>query len=311
MAAAKKTTGTGTPKRKTAAQKKKEQEAEQAQAATPSDKEPGQPAKAATSPEKEVTEKLFHKDFEKLKTYANATIGGYKIPVNMTGEAGVSKTFSCMQLAEELGVPFFYISGSRQLSKSDVLGFKSPDGRYIDSQLGEAYTQPCVFVLEEADAVDTNVMMNVNTALSSGKGFFGGRMLDRHPDFIFISTSNTYNGGDSKYNARQKHDASTMSRFTKLPWNLDEKLEQGIIGHTQLAEYIGKVRVELNKRDYDLFMRDALNFKGLLDAGIEFKEAAESTIFREVSSEKVVDELVEMYGNKQPDSEELEIEWVD
>jgi hypothetical protein len=35
------------------------------------------------------TPKLFHKSFEKLKTYANATIGGYRIPINMTGEAGV------------------------------------------------------------------------------------------------------------------------------------------------------------------------------------------------------------------------------
>jgi hypothetical protein len=58
-------------------------------------------------------------------------------------------------------------------------------------------------------------------------------------------------------------------------------------------------------------MRDVLNFKGLLDVGIEFKEAAVSTIFREVNSDSVITELVDMYSNKVPDSEELEIIWED
>ena len=254
---------------------------------------------------------LFHKDFDQLVQYAGAKIGGYRIPINLTGEAGVSKTHSCMQLAAKLEVPFFYIAGSRQLSKSDILGFKSPDGRNIDSQLGEAYGQACVFVLEEADAVDSNVMMNVNTALSSGVGFFGGRMIERHPDFIFISTTNTYNNSDAKYNARQRHDASTMSRFSKLSWHHDPVLEAALIGNETLVEYIPRVRKELKDRDYDLFMRDVLNFKGLLDVGIEFKAAAESTILREVESPQVVGQIVNMYNTDKPKSDELEVEWVE
>ncbi len=259
----------------------------------------------------ETKKELFHKDFDKLCTYAEAKIGDYHIPINLTGEAGVSKTHSCMQLAEKLNVPFFYIAGSRQLSKSDILGFKSPDGRNIDSQLGDAYGQPCVFVLEEADAVDSNVMMNVNTALSSGRGFFGGRMIDRHPDFIFISTTNTYNSSDSKYNARQKHDASTMSRFSKLPWEHDPVLEAALIDNETLAEYIPKVRKELKERGDDLFMRDVLNFKGLLTVGIEFRAAAESTILREQTSEQVVTQIINMYKSDKPQTDEIEIEWVE
>jgi len=224
-----------------------------------------------------------HKRFTDLLQYSNAVNhDGLHMPIMLTGPAGTAKSQAAEHLAETLGLNYGYMAGSQQLTKSDMLGYRSPDGKIIDSLLGQFYQQGGVFVIEEIDAINNNILLNLNTAIAGHRGYFAGRMVERHPDFRLIATANTYGGSDDNYNARTKLDASTMSRFLRLEWELDEQLETDLLDNLRIDEAIKRTREELRKRGYELTMRDALSYKALLEVWIGYESAAASTILREV-----------------------------
>jgi len=230
---------------------------------------------------------LRHKNFEKLFLYSGArNQSGLRMPLLMTGEAGTAKSQAAEQLAERLNMRFGYMAGSQQLTKSDMLGYRAPSGDIVDSLLGDFYQNGGLFVLEEMDAVNANILLNLNTAIAGSNGYFAGRMVKRHPDFVMVATANTYGGSTEDYNARTKLDASTMSRFLRVEWDLDEKLETDILKDDLLDETIKVTRKDMYEKGYALSMRDVLSYQSLLNIGIDYTEAARSTILREVETEQ-------------------------
>ncbi len=107
-------------------------------------------------------------------------------------------------------------------------------------------------------------------------------MVKRHKDFRLVATANTYNGSTEDYNARSKLDSATMSRFVRLEWELDEQLETDILSDGLLDDTIKQARKDMKDRGYKLSMRDVLSYQSLLNIGVDYEEAAESTILREV-----------------------------
>ena len=249
--------------------------------------------------------KIQHKSFDKLVQYSNAkNHQGLHMPIMLTGPAGSSKSQAAEHLAEHLGLRYGYMAGSQQLTKSDMLGYRSPTGDTVDSLLGEFYRDGGLFVIEELDAINSNILLNLNTLIAGSSGWFAGRMVKRHPDFRILATANTYGGSNEAYNARTKLDASTMSRFLRLDWGLDEDLEASLLNQPELSDVIKTARKEMAIRGFELSMRDVLSYQSLLHIGIPYEEAAESTVLREVDASQRA-EFIKTLFIKEPSKEPL------
>lgn len=154
---------------------------------------------------------------------------GAGLNVMLTGSAGSGKTHAATQVAEALGVKFYALSVGAQTSKSDIVGFVDAGGTYRTTPFRQAYEKGGVFVMDEIDAGNSNVLIQINSALSNGICSFPDKQVKAHKDFHFIATANTYGKGESmKYVGRNRLDAATLDRFTIIHWNIDEKVERAI-----------------------------------------------------------------------------------
>ena len=157
---------------------------------------------------------------------------GAGLNVMLTGSAGSGKTHAATQVAEALGVKFYALSVGAQTSKSDIVGFVDAGGTYRTTPFRQAYEKGGVFVMDEIDAGNSNVLIQINSALSNGICSFPDKQVKAHKDFHFIATANTYGKGESmKYVGRNRLDAATLDRFTIIHWDIDEKVERAIAGN--------------------------------------------------------------------------------
>ena len=178
---------------------------------------------------------------------------GAGLNVMLTGSAGSGKTHAATQVAEALGVKFYALSVGAQTSKSDIVGFIDAGGTYRTTPFRQAYEKGGVFVMDEIDAGNSNVLIQINSALSNGICSFPDKQVKAHKDFHFIATANTYGKGESmKYVGRNRLDAATLDRFTIIHWNIDEKIERAIAGkNTAIYNAIAAVRSWCDGRKID------------------------------------------------------------
>lgn len=164
---------------------------------------------------------LRHKSLDNLIVMASQ-----KIPVMLVGMAGTGKTHAASQVAEALGLKHYTMSVGAQTSKSDIIGYMHASGGYVPTLFRKAYEEGGVFLMDEIDAGNANVLIQVNAALSNGFCAFPDKMVERHKDFVFIASANTFgNGANRMYVGRNQLDAATLDRFAVLVWDVDEKLE--------------------------------------------------------------------------------------
>lgn len=173
-----------------------------------------------------------HCQFEELL----ALVAEGHVNVLMVGPAGCGKTSLAKHLALALGRQFAFISLSVGVTESHLLGrtLPQPDGswKFVPSRFVEVYEQGGVFLLDEMDAADANVMVAINAALANGVLVtVDGTVHHRHADCIILSAANTWGrGGDLMYVGRNPLDASTLDRFilSTLFVQYDEALEVDI-----------------------------------------------------------------------------------
>lgn len=152
---------------------------------------------------------------------------GKRLDILIVGQAGTGKTHAARQVAEALSLPFYCQSVGAQTSKSDLLGYMDATGKYVQTNFRRAYEEGGVFVMDEIDAGNANVLIVLNSALSNDVCAFPDKMVERHPDFKFIATANTYgNGASREYVGRNQLDAATLDRFVLIDWKRDKKLEE-------------------------------------------------------------------------------------
>lgn len=178
---------------------------------------------------------------------------GAGLNVMLTGSAGSGKTHASAQVAEALGLKFYALSVGAQTSKSDIVGFIDAGGTYRTTPFRQAYEKGGVFVMDEIDAGNSNVLIQINSALSNGICSFPDKQVKAHKDFHFIATANTYGKGESiKYVGRNRLDAATLDRFTIIHWNIDEKVERAIAGNdTAIYKAIAAARSYCERSNID------------------------------------------------------------
>lgn len=219
-----------------------------------------------------------HNQFENL---LKITMAGQ--PVLMVGPAGTGKTKGAEDAAEALDLSFHSISVGSQTSKSDLVGYMDGGGTYRTTQFRQAYEFGGVFLLDEADAGNSNVLILLNAALSNGYMAFPDGMVHRHPDFRMIATANTFgNGANRQYVGRNQLDAATLDRFTVLVWDIDEKVESAMAGTADEGKrWLTAVRAVRKRVLEELELRVVVSPRAtlrgaqLLAAGLEFETVLE------------------------------------
>lgn len=165
----------------------------------------------------------------------------------LVGPAGCGKTKVAHQVSEGLSLPFASLSCSAGMSESQLLGWLLPVGEngrfeYVSSDFVHAYEHGGVFLLDELDAADENVLLVINQALANGAFYLPQRRsnpkVTRHPDFVLIAAANTFgHGADMMYSGRNKLDGATLDRFRAniVPMDYDADLESALVSKDVLT----------------------------------------------------------------------------
>ena len=173
----------------------------------------------------------------------------------LCGPAGTGKSTMCRHVAEALELPFGDISCSAGMSEAHILGRMSIDGSYLEAQFVNIYENGGVFLFDEVDNADANVMTVLNSALANGHLSLPNRidkpLADRHPDCHIICASNTwgkgYEGGQDAIYVREMLDGAFRDRFVcaKTFIDYDKRFERKV---TKEVPELGKFLWELRKR---------------------------------------------------------------
>jgi len=182
-------------------------------------------------------------------------LAAQRMEILMVGPAGCGKSHLAEQVAKALDLRFGSISCSAGMSEGQITGRLIPTGdggrfEYQRSQFVEFYEEGGVFLLDEIDAADANVLLVINQALANGHLPVPNRITNpqakRHPDFVLIAAANTFgNGANRMYVGRNQLDESTLDRFRigQVVMDYDEELEKSILGDCDLLNRLWNIRV--------------------------------------------------------------------
>ena len=149
-----------------------------------------------------------------------------RIHVMLVGPAGGGKTTGGSMAAEAAGLNYYEKSMGPATSQWDLVGFLSPDGKYIPGILREPFEHGGVLMLDEIDNCNPSVLTALNSALANGHASFPDKMIEKHPDFVVIAAGNTYGrGADRLYVGRTQLDGASLDRFAVMDWEYDEEAE--------------------------------------------------------------------------------------
>lgn len=180
---------------------------------------------------------ITHEKFEQVLKIINADI-----PVFMTGGAGTGKNVIAKQVAESLGLEFYFTNAVTQEYK--LTGFIDANGTYQETQFFKAFTKGGLFFLDEMDASIPEVLIILNSALANGYFDFPCGKFDAHPNFRVISAGNTFGtGADIEYTGRFQLDGASLDRFAVIEIDYSPAIENALAdGDTALLDFVRTFR---------------------------------------------------------------------
>ena len=221
--------------------------------------------------------------------------------VLLVGPAGTGKTHLAAQIAEALGLSFSFISASAGMSEAALEGHLLPIGEsgsfeYCTSQFVYMYENGGVFLIDELDSADANLMTIINSALANGhmaiNKRFSAPVAKRHPDFVCIAAANTFGHGPNRiYSGRQQLDAATLDRFRAgiVYMDYDSRIEDKTV-NPELLTWGRKIRAGIETHGLRRIMstRFLKNYSIMMQAypGHYGMETAKETYFADWSADE-------------------------
>lgn len=197
-----------------------------------------------TERETHKIEGITHHQFEKiLKLTAKGRA------CFLTGPAGCGKNVICKQIAEALGLEFYFTNAVTQ--EYQITGFIDANGNYHATQFYEAFTKGGIFMLDEIDASIPETLIKLNAALANRYFDFPTGRVQAHKDFRVIAAGNTFGtGADIEYTGRYQLDAASLDRFMLIHVDYDEQVELAIAhGDKDMINFIHDFRNALRTAD--------------------------------------------------------------
>lgn len=241
---------------------------------------------------KKVKMGLQHKQFGTLLDYVSCRLNVY-----MVGPAGSGKTRAAREVAKALKLDFFAESVSQQTPVHKLMGYKDATGNYQTTSFRKAFENGGIFLLDEMDNGNPNVLAAFNAAVAAEAGetvSFPDGMIAKHEDFVCVAAANTFGrGGDREYVGRNPLDAATLDRFVIIEWDYDEALEMAICEKqgldTKWVEHVQKCRRAADELKIRLVISPRASFHGgsLLKVGRSWEEAESSVVFKGLDKDSV------------------------
>jgi hypothetical protein len=167
-----------------------------------------------------------HTRFEALLRICRLRLHTY-----LVGPMGSGKTSAAKYAADALGLEYAQKSVGLQTTEMDLLGYRDMAGKYVSTDLRRLYENGGVFLLDEIDAGNPQVLVVLNSLLANGECSFPDGMIKKHKDFILLAGANTFGlGGDRQYVGRCQLDASTLDRFVYMKWCYDASIMASMCG---------------------------------------------------------------------------------
>jgi len=201
----------------------------------------------------------------------------------MVGPAGSGKTTLAKDVARAMDLDFGFISLSAGVTETHLFGRMLPqsDGTwgYVESVFVRIYRNGGLFLLDELDAADANVMVSINAALANGVlcNPVTGEVVNRHDRCYIIAAANTWGrGGDHQYVGRNALDAATMDRFVLCTLSilydtdLESELVRAAVTAAQADELIAWV-TGLRERIVDNHLRRIASTRLLVNGAAAMK----------------------------------------
>ena len=233
-------------------------------------------------PKKDVG--LQHKSFADVLSTLSAGVN-----IALVGPAGSGKTTIVHNASKVLNLSFASQSVSAQSTVFDFFGYKSATGKYIGTMFREKYENGGVFLLDEFDAGNPNVLAALNQATANGHCPFPDKMIEKHKDFIIVMAGNTFGGGGTiDYVGRNKIDAATLDRFAFIYIDYDEILEKALSSNEDWCNRVQDYRRRVIEKKVRTIISPRATFNGekLLSAGLPMKTVEEMIIFKGLTDDE-------------------------
>ena len=167
-------------------------------------------------------EGIVHECYDKVLKLVNADI-----PVFLSGAAGTGKNVICKQVAEGLGLDFYFTNAVTQ--EYQLKGFIDANGKYHETQFFKAFTQGGLFFLDEMDGSIPETLIILNAAIANRYFDFPTGKFEASPNFRIIAAGNTVGtGADIEYTGRFQLDASSLDRFALITVDYSPAIEKAI-----------------------------------------------------------------------------------
>lgn len=229
-----------------------------------------------------------HPLFEKVLRLAMAGLN-----VMIKGPAGCGKTHLAEQVAKSLNRDFAFISGSAGASESQLTGRLLPTGEngrfeYHESPFVKMYENGGLFLFDEMDAFDPNMLLIVNTAMANGGFMVEARRekpyVKRHGEHISLAAVNTFGtGADSTYVGRFQLDAASLDRWYVIEMDYNTEYEASLYG--------GVAKNPTNKWRADKEPTDA-DILALGEWVMSVREKAQASKLKRVVSTRMVQKAI-------------------
>lgn len=190
-----------------------------------------------------------------------------------------------------------------------LMGYMDAQGHYVRPVFREAFENGGVFLLDEFDSGNSNVITCVNSALSNGCCSFPDGVVKKHEDFVCVAAGNTYGtGADRQYVGRNQLDAASLDRFAFLEWPYDGEIELKY-AHEQggdealcwgLRVQAIRKAIEASKQRIIVSPRATFGGARLLKKGLSRDQVEEMVIWKGVKKE--IKDKVEAELRKDPKS---------
>lgn len=185
------------------------------------------------------TESVLDPNFENILRLVAAHENVY-----LYGPAGSGKNTIAEQIAEALGVEFYY--QNTLVTKFDISGYKNAQGEYEETPFYKAWKNGGLFFADELDNSTAEAIIALNAALANGYYTFpnSSEKVAKSPNFFCIAAGNTNGqGATEEYCGRYQMDESSRDRFAFIEIDYNEKVEESICGgHLDILDFIRDLR---------------------------------------------------------------------
>ena len=216
----------------------------------------------------------------------------------LVGPAGTGKTTMVQQVADALGLRFHAENLTAATTEYSLKGFTDANSGYKATPLRELFANGGVYLLDEIDNANPNVLGVLNSALSNGFMAFPDGMVQKHPEFIAVAAGNTYgNGATAEYVGRNPIDGATLDRFAFFNVDIDESVEDAMLAGFNLPSAVAKTwitavrqsrqNVATNGLRVIVSPRATANGASLLHQGMSMDKVYNSTVLKGAKQDQV------------------------